>query len=427
MSNLSDNTFYLSPEQLRVGLYVHLDLHWMEHPFTFSSFKIKNQGQIDTIRELGLARIRFDPTKSDAKPLPATPKPADNAAAVPPPAPQVDTVALQQKKERIEQLNHIRQNLHEVEKKFQQASDTVKNITRNIHAKPQEARQAAEELVGQMVEAMLSDGSVIMHALNGKMGEDAYFHSLNVSVLSLILAKILKLDAEQTRQLGMGAMFHDIGKTEIPQKILLKTDPLTKAEQSFLEQHCTYGVDIAQKVGLSKPVIDIVMQHHEYVDGSGYPKGLSGDKITPLSKIISIVNTYDNLCNPLTLADALTPHEALSQMFAFKRGKFEELPLKAFIRCMGVYPPGSIVQLSNEMLGLVLSVNPSKPLKPNVLVYDPDIPKDEAIIIDLEKEAELNISKSLRPAQLPREVYQYLNPRKRVTYYFDPQKPTKTS
>ncbi|MDP1704298.1 MAG: HD-GYP domain-containing protein, partial [Sulfurimicrobium sp.] len=90
--------------------------------------------------------------------------------------------------------------------------------------------------------------------------------------------------------------------------------------------------------------------------------------------------------------------------------------------CLGVYPPGSIVQLSNEMLGMVVSVNSAKPLKPNVLVYDPDIPKDEAVIVSLEREAELNISKSLRPGQLPREVYQYLDPRKRVTYYFDPKK-----
>jgi putative nucleotidyltransferase with HDIG domain len=220
----------------------------------------------------------------------------------------------------------------------------------------------------------------------------------------------------------MGAIFHDIGKLEIPPKILMKTEPLTKSEQSFFEMHCEYGLDIAGKAGLPKQVADIVIQHHECIDGSGYPGKLKAEKISPLSKIVSIVNVYDNLCNPHNLADALTPHEALSQMFAVKRNKFDAVALKAFIHCMGVYPPGSIVQLSNEMLGMVVSVNSAKPLKPNVLVYDPDIPKDEAVIISLERETDLNISKSLRPAQLPREVYQYLNPRKRVTYYFDPNK-----
>jgi HD-GYP domain-containing protein (c-di-GMP phosphodiesterase class II) len=230
------------------------------------------------------------------------------------------------------------------------------------------------------------------------------------------------MPVEASKHLGMGAVFHDIGKVEIPDKILRKTEPLTKPEQSFLELHCEYGLDIAKKAGLSKQAAEMVMQHHEFVDGSGYPGKLKAEKISPLTKVVSIVNAYDNLCNPTNLADALTPHEALSQMFAVKRNKFDAGMLKVFIHCMGVYPPGSIVQLSNEMQGMVISVNSSKPLKPCVLVYDPDIPKEEAVIVDLEQDSDLSIRKSIRPGQLSREVYQYLNPRKRVTYYFDPKK-----
>lgn len=417
----TDNTLYVAPEQLCVGLYVHLDLSWMDHPFPFSSFKIKSAEQLATIRQLGLSRIRIEPGKSACKPLSATSR---NEREIPPPvvAEAVDAAALQEKKERIEQLNRIKRDIAEVEKEFLQVAETVKNMTRNIHSRPQEVRQEAEKLVDKMVESILSKGDVMIHAMNDKLGEDVYFHSLNVTVLSLILAKALGIEEEGCRNLGMGAVFHDVGKTEIPQKILMKTDPLTKSEQSFFEMHCEYGLDIASKAGLSKQAAEIVMQHHEYVDGSGYPAKLKASKISGLSKIVCIVNAYDNLCNPHTLADALTPHEALSNMFAIKRSKFDAVALKAFIHCMGVYPPGSIVQLSNEMLGMVVSGNSAKPLKPNVLVYDPDIPKDEAVIISLERESDLNISKSLRPGQLPREVYEYLNPRKRVTYYFDPKK-----
>lgn len=423
MSNIPEHALYITPEQLRVGLYIHLDLHWMEHPFSFGSFRIKNQDQIKTIRELGLKRIRFEPERSDAQPLPPLPKPAAKEAPEPPPPPQVESAESRIKQQRLVELNRIRNQISEVEKKFQHANKTVKNINRNIHTKPEETRRDAEELIAQMVESMLTEGAVLMHALNGNIGEEAYFHSLNVTVLSLMLAKILKLTPEETMHLGMGAMFHDIGKMEIPSRVLLKTDPLTRAEQAFLEKHCEYGVDLARKIKLSRQATEIIMQHHEYVDGSGYPHKLGGGSITPLAEIVAIVNTYDNLCNPLNLADALTPHEALSQMFAFKRAKFNETALKSFIRCMGVYPPGSIVQLSNDMLGLVMMLNPEKPLKPTVLVYDPDIPKEEAVIIDLDKEPDLSISKGLRPGQLPRGVYQYLNPRKHVTYYFDPQKP----
>lgn len=418
----SENTLYVMPEQLCVGLYVHLDLSWMDHPFSFSSFKIKNDEQLETIRQLGLSRIRIEPGKSACKPLPAVSH--EEKQAPPPAAPSpVDAEAIKAKRERIEQLNRIKRDIAEVEREFQQAADTVRNITRNIYSRPQEVRKEAEQLVGKMVECILSKGDVMVHAMSEKLGEDVYFHALNVTVLSLILAKALDMGEEESRQIGMGAMFHDIGKLEIPPKILMKTDPLTKSEQSFFELHCEYGLDIASKAGLSKQVADIVMQHHECVDGSGYPGKLKADKISPLTKIVSIVNIYDNLCNPHNLADALTPHEALSQMFAVKRNKFDAVALKAFIHCLGVYPPGSIVQLSNEMLGMVVSVNSAKPLKPNILVYDPGIPKEEAVIINLERESELNISKSLRPGQLPREIYQYLDPRKRVTYYFDPKKP----
>ena len=115
----------------------------------------------------------------------------------------------------------------------------------------------------------------------------------------------------------------------------------------------------------------------------------------------------------------MTPHEALSLMFAQRRAKFDTRALQVMIRCLGVYPPGTVVKLSNDAIALVSSVNPAKPLRPWVTVYDASIPKDEAIMLDLEEEPDINIAKALRPIQLPPEVYEYLSPRKRVTYYFD--------
>lgn len=419
--SLPEGTLYVTPEQLCVGVYVHLDLSWTDHPFTFSSFKIKNAEQIETIRQLGLTRVRIEPGKSDAKPLPAPSRTVVTKLS-PPVIAQVEPEVVKEKKRRIEQLNRIRNEIAAVEKEFKQASEVVKNITRNIHSNPQEVRLEAEKLVGKMVESLRDMGDVMIHAMSEKLGDDVYFHALNVTVLSLIVAKALGMNEEETKHLGMGALFHDIGKVEIPSKILMKTEQLTKPEQSFLELHCEYGLNIANKTGLSKQAAEIVMQHHEYTDGSGYPGKLKAEQISPLSRIVSIVNAYDNLCNPICLMDALTPHEALSQMFAIKRNKFDVEALKAFIHCLGVYPPASVVQLSNGMLGLVVSGNSTKPLKPNVLVYDPDIPREEAVIVNLELEHDLSISKNLRPGHLPREVHQYLNPRKRVTYYFDPKK-----
>lgn len=416
-----EDTLYVTPDQLCIGLYIHLDLGWMDHSFTFSSFKIKDQTQINAIHALNLPRLRYDPSRSDSRPLTISSQPPLTVPASPA-APSAEELAIQLNKQaRIEQLKRLRKNLSEVDKRFQQASKTVKNIGRTLRSQPQETLQQAQELVEQMVSAMLGENTVLMHALNGKASEDSYFHSLNVTVLSIMLARILNFSREDSLQLGLGALLHDIGKLDIPSKILLKTGALNKAEQSFLQLHCEYGIKLAKPMKLSEAAQRIIHEHHEFCDGTGYPRQLKGEQLSPLSRVVCITNQYDNLCNPLNLADALTPHEALSKMFAQQRTRFDAVALKAFIRCLGVYPPGCIVQLSNEMIGLVLAVNPNKPLRPTVIVHDPDVPKEEAVIIDLEQDTDLNISKSLRPGQLPREIYNYLSPRQHVTYYFDPQ------
>lgn len=411
---------FITPAQLCVGVFIELDLGWMDHPFTFSSFKIKSQEQVELLKRLKLTRIKYDPKKSTSKPLPpqTVPEPSDGDAA----SDNLVNEVLSKKAASIEQLRSIRNDIEQMEKKFVKAADSVKSITRNLQAKPEEAVKEANLVIGQMVETMMSGGDIVLHALGEKLGEDVYFHSLNVSVLALMLSKAADLDSEAIHQIGVGAIMHDIGKAEIPYKVVAKTEPLTKPEQHLMEMHCEYGVKMAAKMALSKDAFSVIMQHHEYVDGSGYPRKLAGDQISMAAKVVSVVNAYDNLCNPVNIAAALTPSEALSQMFAVKRAKFDDRLLKLFIKRLGIYPPGSLVQLSNELIGLVVSVNSELPLKPNVLVYDPTIPKNDALIISLESEPDLKVIKSLRPAQLPRQVHQYLNPRKNVTYFLDAKK-----
>ncbi|MFT3850156.1 MAG: HD domain-containing protein [Propionivibrio sp.] len=250
-------------------------------------------------------------------------------------------------------------------------------------------------------------------------GEELYFHSLNVTMLSLMIARDIKLPPEAVQPLGMGALFHDIGRREIPNKILMKMDPLTQSERNYYELHCELGVGIAQRLGFPAPTIAIIREHHEMIDGSGYPKRLKGEEISLLARIVAIANHYDQLCNPQNILNALTPHEALANMFAKFRTRFDPKLLQVFVRCLGVYPPGTIVQLSNGLIGMVATINTAKPMKPMLVVYDADIPKEEAILVNMDGEADVNIAKAIRPAQLPREIYNYLSPRKQVSYYFD--------
>lgn len=410
---------FVTPEQLCQGLYVYIDLPWFSHPFSFNSFKIRSADQISVLRGLGVQRFRVDPSRSDKLPDQLSSGPAEETPAAPAQIPSNPLDAA--RTERARKLQERKEHQTQIEKAFVKASSIVRNINRTLFSNTQECLQEVGVLVDQMAIAFLESPEITLHVMGEKAGgEEVYFHGLNVSILSMMLAKDLGLAGEDTRLLGLGALMHDIGLMDIPDKVLKKhPDELNNAERDLRKMHCEYGVRMAQKIGLPEAVQAIIAQHHEYADGSGYPKGLKGDAIHPLARIVAMVNHYDNLCNPADITRALTPHEALSLMFSQRRTKFEARALQIIIRCLGVYPPGTVVKLSNDATGLVQSVNASKPLRPWVLLYDPKIPKEEAVAINLEIETEINIVKALRPIQLPAAVYDYLSPRKRVTYYFD--------
>lgn len=416
------NTIDIAPEQLCVGLYVHLDIPWLDHGFARNSFKISDEEDLAAIKKLGLKKIRFDPARSDCAPLSASPQ-TTLVASVEIVTPSAADIALMEaKKTRMERLIQTRNAITQCEKQFAKAATTIRNMSRNIFSRPQETREEAEQLVQQMLDSLLIDKDIAIHLMNDKItGEEMYYHSLNVTVLAMMLAKELGLPAADIKLLGTGCLFHDIGKIEIPSRIVNKTEALTSAERNLMQQHCQYGDAIAQKLGLSRAAIDIIRKHHEYADGSGYPLHLNAEQIPLLVSIVTIVNTYDNHCNRPNPLDSLSPYEALSTMFTQQRKLFAPEPLNVFIRCMGVYPPGTIVRLSDGTLGMVISVNSGKPLRPSILIYDPSVPKSEAIILDLINEPELNVSVSLKPRQLEPEVYDYLSPRKRMTYFMDAQ------
>jgi putative nucleotidyltransferase with HDIG domain len=220
--------------------------------------------------------------------------------------------------------------------------------------------------------------------------------------------------------LGVGAMLHDIGKIELPDRVRHREDHFSGAEQRFYEEHVAHGVNHARKMGLTPGATMVIAQHHEQADGSGFPLRLNTDRMTAAARIVSLVNRYDNLCNPNLAARALTPHESLSLLFAQGKTKFDTAILGAFIRMMGVYPAGSTVQLTDDRYAMVVGVNSSRPLKPRVLVHEPKVPRDEALIVDLEASQGIGIRRSIKPAQLPVNSLEYLAPRPRVAYFFEP-------
>ncbi len=420
----SNQPHFIDVGQLQVGLYVHLDLGWMDHPFTLSNFKLKDEEQISKIKKIGLKKLRYDPKRSDCDPLPLTyiepvatiaqTKEADTISSA---ISNNETKVIDFKTQRLIQLHHA---IDENEKKFIIASDITRQITRNILTEPKASIEQATLMLNDMVDTALMEGDVAIHALNGNNSSDKnYQHPLNVTVLTLMMAKSIEMSREDVRLLGMAAIFHDIGKAEIADNILMKKEPLTKSEQLHYEQHSEIGARMAQEVGLPVRVGKIILQHHEHADGSGYPNRLKAEQTDPLARLVALANGYDNLCNPVNIAFAKTPYEALAHMYAHQRSKFDESLLKHLIKSLGIYPPGSIVQLSTGIHAIVISANPNKPLRPYVMVHDPLTDRQQPRILDLREEPNINISSCLRANQLPAEVLSYLNPRNKISYFID--------
>ncbi|WP_087022051.1 HD-GYP domain-containing protein [Thaumasiovibrio subtropicus] len=407
-------------ERVCVGLYVRLPLSWSDHPFLLNQFKIKDEEQLKLIRGLNINYLYLIPEKSDCEPLPISAAKEARSPAIDDASPEMDKL-WQEKTNRIERLKNYKRQIQRCEKNYERSLAQLRSVVTKIKNRPVTAVEEADQLVDSMVEMLLSTEETALHLMNDRDdGESIYFHSLNVAVLAMMLAKAAKMNSHDIKIIGLGALFHDIGKLKIPTAITRKTDPLTDPELNYLKLHTKYGVELASLSDrFPDEALPILEQHHELIDGSGYPQGLKGDDINPYAKLVAVVNAYDNLCHPQNPKKQRTPFSALSFLFKKHKEQYHPEYLNLFVKMMGVYPPGSVVQLSNQQLGMVISVNSNKLLFPNILLYDPSVPSNEAPILDLEH-SDMKIERAIPPNKLPDKVYNYLNPRVRVSYYFDP-------
>ncbi|WP_043751931.1 HD-GYP domain-containing protein [Imhoffiella purpurea] len=415
---------FLETSQLRIGLFVHLDMPWMDHPFLTSSFKIRTQKQLDALRQLRLAKIRIDPGRSD--PPAAGSSPAKDAEAVAEEPPLIEEMrehlaeALwEEKRQRIEALKQRRSRLNQCSKRYTKSVGSARKLMSQLRSSPMQAVEAASDLVTQMVDDLTADCEATVQLVNLKhQDENSYYHCVNVAALAMVIGQQLSLDKSQLRLLGMGALFHDLGHQKIPTQILLKKEAFNSPERKFYEQHPRYGVEIARNLSaLPKPVVEIIARHHEHLDGSGFPEGVKGGDIGMLTRIVTVVNRYDNLCNGFGADRGMSPHQAISHMYTSERQCYDAKVLTTFITNLGVYPPGTVVQLSDERVALVVTINPQDLLKPNVLVYSPEIPQEEALILDLAEE-EVGIRESLHRTDLTQDQIEYLNLSDKLSYYF---------
>ncbi len=407
----------ISPNQIKIGYFIQLPVNWLKHPFITNKFKIATLEQIAIIQSLALEFVYFFPEKSTI--LPETPASEADTNVLQQQAASLKSELEREKNTRIELAKEQRRQIQRTEKAFEQSMVQIRNIMAKIGSRPLQAMDEAREMIHQIADTIVNADALVLHLISqaGKDQENLYYHALNVSILSMMLAKNLSFSEEDIKLIGLGALFHDIGKLKIPTQVLRKTEALTTPEINLLNLHTKYGVELL-KLTEAFPInaLDIVLQHHEMLDGSGYPSGLTANQIDKRAKVVAVVNEFDTLCHPQDQSKARSPHHAMSYLFKSMKGKLEQNYMAALIKMMGVYPPGTVVMLSDQRVGLVMSVNSDKILYPNVLIYDPHIPRLEAPVISLE-EGKLAIDKVIKPSALPKAIYEYLNPRAQISYY----------
>jgi HD-GYP domain-containing protein (c-di-GMP phosphodiesterase class II) len=428
----------------------------------FNQFRITTDAQVRQLQALGLRTIVYYPDRSTARPLDssasahvAAAKPnagagaesaqavsgaeegaaqggsaaeAEVAGAIPADAGAGATGATDQasatpaagsaKALQAERLAAQRAEIAKCERRYTAAAAEVKSMMRDVFPAGDKAVSTARKLVGDTVDGLVGAGEIVIHLMNEKVADEAsYFHVLNVMVLSILLGRELKLPPEILRVLGEAALFHDVGKLKVPETVL-RNDKRNRHEEDFFRLHTTYGREIARGLGgLAAAACDVVEYHHERMDGKGYPKGLSGQKVPLLARLVGITNRYDNLCNPMSLDAAMTPAEALTHMFRNESDAWDKTMLQAFIRLLGVYPPGSLVQLSNGNIALVVAVNHADLLRPSVMVFDPTTPRENALVVDLIEHVDVEIDVVLNPRELDADALAYLSPRRKMSYY----------
>lgn len=424
---MSETRYPIHVKQLVPGLFLDFSED-AESAFKGRRFKLKDAAEVAKVRETGLTQVICILDKSDRMPLspeeaglaPAKSRGGSASAVRPGEKTPVSRELFGLRRETVEKNKERRKTFAKCEKRYEETMNQVSTILRRVSGRSVEALDDASSLVDGMVSTFLSDRDTVINLMGSKSTEESKnYHSLNVAVLSMMLAKDLSLKAEGLKVLGMGALFHDMGKGRIPlQAVSGRASSMNTAAEKYLKEHPQIGMRMAQDMpGFPRQALAVILQHHEEMSGRGYPQGLAGDKISPLARIVYIANRYDNLLNARP-ESRLTPHEAVKSLYA-ERSAMDPRFLSAFIKAMGVYPAGTVIELSGGQTGMVISVNPKRAARPTVLMYHPEVPKNEALMVDLGVEEELEVVKAVRPEDLSREVFNYLRPSTTINYTAD--------
>lgn len=361
-------------DQIEAGMYlVGFEGFWLFHPFWRTKF-VLTKADVSEIRASGVKAVFIDDEKG-AAPICVT-APIPPAPLTPPPAPAKRMEAARHWRSFPAPSPSPRRLIVDVDE-VQRATEAIQRSKRVIMRMFGEARMGkavalrdVEPIIDEIAESVIRDAAAMIKVTRLKRkNEYTYLHSVAVCALMINLGRQLGLAESLTRDLGMAGLMHDIGKMAVPGTVLDKPGSLNNDEFEIIRAHPQKGHELLLMTeGISPIALDVCLHHHERVDGTGYPFGLTAEQLSLHARMGAVCDVYDAVTSRRPYKDPWTPSDALAKMLEWE-GHFDPDVLDAFISSIGIYPVGTLVRLRTNRLGIVVAGNAREPTMPAMRAF----------------------------------------------------------
>ncbi len=352
----------LRTERLRVGMYVHaLVGSWMNHPFWRSKFLLRSDHEIAKIVDAGIEEVYIDTDKGlDDQESRGAEEVRQEVDA------ELEQVILEGRA--IPRRVSVGEEIAGARQIHSRAVKLVRGMMQDVRLGRAISIDDVEPVVDAITGSLARNASAMLGILGIKNKDDyTFLHSVSVGTLLVAFGRNLGLSADETREAGLGGMLHDLGKMKVPDSILNKPGRLTDEEFAIIRRHPEDGHAVLLETrGVGEIPLDITRHHHERVNGRGYPDGLAGESISRFARMAAIVDVYDAITADRCYHKAMTATEALRRMWEWSANDFDRTLLQGFMKCVGIYPVGTVVRLESGIIGVVVEQNEESMLTPRV-------------------------------------------------------------
>lgn len=358
--------------QLEIGMHVvRLDRPWEDTDFLLQGFILQTEEDVLAVQQqcqtvVVEGRVDVVPESFEQSPA-GKRKPTDNPGS--PASSQPSSSIPKRKVTYINKVDTARE-MTAARMSYAEAKATAKNIMSSLRLGRTLEMNKIHQVVDDCVDSVLRNDNALL-LLTKIKNKDEYTaeHCINVSILSAAFAKHLGLLEGEIRNVALCGLLHDVGKMRIDDEILNKPGALTPEEFAVMKNHTTFGRDVlAAMPRLAHSAVDVAFSHHERMDGKGYPRGLAGYQIPFFAKIVGLVDTYDAITSSRVYDKGRASMEALQIIHRNKGTQFDAELAVEFIRMIGVYPPGSVVELTSGEVGIVVATHATSKLRPRILL-----------------------------------------------------------